>query len=151
MTVEEPAIRLLHVLAADDGSTITHRCRVPAMTIRPVGDDIPPVWATEPVTDTESRSVWVLPAGWHGGWHRNPSRQWVIPISGRWWVETQDGVRTAMGPGDVHLGDDLTAVPDSHSRVGHDSGVIGDEPLVVMILTTDPTAPIHCMDAVPVH
>ena len=135
-----PDITLLHVLTGPDGLTCTHRCTVQGLTMQQVGSDIPPVWATDPVADTRSRAVWVLPPGWRGGWHRNPSRQWVIPISGRWWVETQDGTRTEMGPGDIHLGDDLDARPDAEGRIGHDSGVIGDEPLVVMIVALDGSA-----------
>ncbi|MBM3714424.1 MAG: hypothetical protein FJW64_01595 [Actinobacteria bacterium] len=64
-----------------------------------------------------------------------------MPISGRWWVETQDGVRTEMGPGEAHLGDDTNALPDSTGRIGHDSGVIGDQPLVVMIVRLDEHSP----------
>lgn len=58
----------------------------------------------------------------------------MIPLSGRWFVETQDGARVEMGPGDIHLGDDLGSRPDAEGRVGHDSGVLGDEPLVVMVI-----------------
>ena len=37
--------------------------------------------------------VTVLPVGWIGDWHENPRPQWIIPLSGRWFVELMDGVR----------------------------------------------------------
>jgi hypothetical protein len=137
MTETQMRPQLIHVTVGADGTTITRKSPAPPMTMRPVGPNIPPVWATDPQLNAQSWSIWTLPPGWRGGWHRNPTRQWVMPISGRWWVETQDGVRTEMGPGDVHLGDDLAARPDSAGRVGHDSGVIGDEPLVVLIVALE--------------
>ncbi|MEX0153612.1 hypothetical protein [Microbacterium sp. LMI1-1-1.1] len=141
MAETAPTVELIHVTTGPDGLTVTERLPAPEMTMRPVGQGIPPIWASDPQADVQSWSIWTLPPGWRGGWHRNPSRQWVMPISGRWWVETQDGVRTEMGPGEAHLGDDTNAVPDSTGRVGHDSGVIGDEPLVVMIVQLDDHSP----------
>ena len=143
---DEPSIKLVHVTTGANGLTISHRCRVPEMRMRAVSDDIPPVWATEPRQEVVSQSIWVLPAGWRGGWHRNPSRQWVVPISGRWWVETQDGNRVVMGPGDVHLGDDLQGIEDDRGRKGHDSGVIGEDPLVVMVLPLEGKQARQCVD-----
>jgi hypothetical protein len=35
----------------------------------------------------------VQPVGWVGDWHKNPARQWIVPLSGRWWVEAMDGTR----------------------------------------------------------
>jgi len=47
--------------------------------------------------------VTVLPVGWIGDWHENPRPQWIIPLSGRWFVESMDGVRVEMGPGEIRL------------------------------------------------
>lgn len=129
-----PMVRLRHVTTDETGHTLTHRCRTQALTMQSTIGDSPPLWATEPVRDTVSRAVWVLPPGWRGGWHTNPQRQWVVVLSGCWWVETQDGIRTTMGPGGTHLGDDVGAVADGLGQVGHDSGVVGDEPAVLMMI-----------------
>jgi hypothetical protein len=43
--------------------------------------------------------VTVLPVGWIGDWHENPRPQWIIPLSGRWFVESMDGIRIEIGPG----------------------------------------------------
>lgn len=139
--LEAPVVSLLHVTTDRDGHTVTHRCQTPDLTMQRTIGNSPPVWASEPVDDPVSRAVWVLPPGWRGGWHTNPQRQWVVVLSGTWWVETQDGVRTTMGPGDAHLGDDLHAVADEHGHVGHDSGVVGEEPAVLLMLTVSGESP----------
>ena len=33
-------------------------------------------------------------------WHENPVRQWIVPLSGRWFVETMDHLRVEMKAGD---------------------------------------------------
>jgi hypothetical protein len=36
-------------------------------------------------------------------WHENPLPQWIVPLSGSWFVETMDGHRVEMGPGELSL------------------------------------------------
>ena len=67
-----------------------------------------------------------------GEWHKNPKPQWLLTMTGRWFVETMDGQRVEMGPGEVSFGGDLTAKPDAQGRCGHRSGTVGDELLVLM-------------------
>ena len=50
--------------------------------------------------------VSVQPVGWIGEWHENPKPQWIIPLRGRWWVETMDGTRVEMGPGELSFGEE---------------------------------------------
>ena len=88
----------------------------------------------------------VLPVGWVGDWHPNPKPQWIVPLSGRWWVESMDGQRVEMGPGEVSLGEDLNCRKDEQGRIGHRSGTVGDEPARLMIvqLHVEPVgAPCH--------
>ena len=131
---DAPSVEFIHVTTDTEGHTVTHRRRVPGLSMQRTIGDSPPMWATEPITDPVSRSIWVMPVGWRGGWHTNPQRQFVVPLSGRWWTETQDGVRSVMGPGDLHLGDDIDAVPDTEGRIGHDSGTEGDESVVLLMI-----------------
>ncbi|MGI9024128.1 MAG: hypothetical protein ACR2GP_00810 [Burkholderiaceae bacterium] len=44
--------------------------------------------------------------GWVGEWHENPKPQWIVPMSGRWFVESMDGRRAEMGMGDISFGED---------------------------------------------
>jgi hypothetical protein len=78
--------------------------------------------------------VLVLPVGWVGEWHENPKPQWIIPLSGRWFVETMDGKRVEMGPGEVSFGGDQNTKPDAQGRKGHRSGTVGDQPAVTMLV-----------------
>jgi hypothetical protein len=32
-------------------------------------------------------------------WHENPVKQWIVPLSGSWFVETMDNTYVEMGPG----------------------------------------------------
>lgn len=75
-----------------------------------------------------------LPVGWVGEWHENPKPQWIIPLSGRWFVETMDGHRVEMGPGEVSFGADQHTQPDADGHQGHLSGTVGDRPAMLMIL-----------------
>lgn len=74
----------------------------------------------------------VLPVGWIGEWHENPAPQWILPLSGRWWVEAMDGSRTEMGAGQLSLGEDQHCTADGEGRKGHRSGTLGNEPAVLM-------------------
>ncbi|MDE8345463.1 MAG: cupin domain-containing protein [Acidocella sp.] len=74
----------------------------------------------------------VQPVGWVGSWHENPAPQWIVPLSGAWWVEAMDGTRISFGPGEISLGEDQNCRPDAAGRFGHRSGTIGDQPAVLM-------------------
>ncbi len=88
----------------------------------------------------------VLPVGWVGDWHPNPGPQWIVPLSGRWWVEAMDGQRVELGPGELSFGEDQHCVKDADGRLGHRSGTLGDAPAHLMIvqLHVDPVdTPCH--------
>lgn len=74
----------------------------------------------------------IQPIGWVGDWHENPAPQWIVPLSGRWWVEAMDGTRREFGPGDLSFGEDQNCMQDAEGRKGHRSGTIGDEHAVLM-------------------
>ena len=80
------------------------------------------------------KAVWfkIPPVGWMGEWHPSPSLQWVVPHSGRWFIEMQDGIRVEMGPGNIHWGADI-AEDGVHGPVGHRSGQLGDVPCVQLM------------------
>ena len=79
----------------------------------------------------------VLPAGWAGDWHENPAPQWIVPLSGCWFVETMDGTRVEMGAGEVSFGGDQGCIANANGHKGHRSGTVGDEPAVLMIVQMD--------------
>ena len=66
-------------------------------------------------TSLTPQAVWIaqFPRGWLGDWHENPKPQWVIPLSGRWFIETTDGHRVELGPGEASFGGDQGARANS--------------------------------------
>ena len=138
---DAPAVSITHITTDENGRTVTRQLPISDFTSQRTIETSPLMWATPPIPDPISRSVWVMPIGWEGGWHTNPQKQLVIPLSGRWWVQTQDGARTTLGPGEISLGDDLDAVPDEAGRIGHGSGNAGDEPVVLLMIKISDEGP----------
>lgn len=71
--------------------------------------------------------------GGMGEWHENPKPQWIVPPSGRWFVETMDSNRVEMSAGDISFGADQNTIANDQGRKGHLSGTVGDHPAVLMI------------------
>ena len=86
------------------------------------------------VTSDATVLIATLPVGWIGDWHDNPKPQWIVPLSGCWFVETTDGTRVEMGPGEISFGGDQNAKPDAPDGSGHRSGTVGDAPAVLMVV-----------------
>ena len=96
--------------------------------------DIEPQWNAHLLDDNAHIIFSELPVGWVGDWHENPKPQWIIPLSGTWFVETMDGHRVEMGPGEVSFGGDQHTVADQAGKKGHLSGTVGDQPARLMIV-----------------
>jgi len=72
-----------------------------------------------------------FPAGWEGGWHPAPRRQYFLVLTGQCESETSDGDRRSHGPGSVVLLEDTTGK-------GHRARVVGDgEVLAVVVQLPD--------------
>ena len=124
-------------IASDGRSTIDLRW-LDEFFIRDVSGKATAIWMRQfPGT---VKAVWfnILSVGWIGEWHPSPALQWVVPISGRWFIETQSGVRVEMGPGDIHWGADVVA-GEAHGQVGHRSGQLGDLPCVQLMIQFENT------------
>ncbi|MEZ5788485.1 MAG: hypothetical protein R3D62_18850, partial [Xanthobacteraceae bacterium] len=119
-----------------DERGVTHqtRCELTEFHMESMGGRAAPQWNDHLVTSDATVLLATLPVGWIGDWHSNPKPQWIIPLSGRWFVETMDGVRVEMGPGDISFGADQNAKTDAQGRAGHRSGTVGDVPAVMMIV-----------------
>ena len=75
-----------------------------------------------------------LPADFDGDWHENPRPQWILPIEGGWWVETQDGKRVELREGELSFGGDQNTKADADGNKGHRSGVLDGKPCKMMIV-----------------
>jgi hypothetical protein len=142
---EKPRIAYWHVFVDEHGTSRQTRCHVEGFAMKSM-PGAAPQWQRDLAQASATVNVSVLPVGWVGDWHENPGPQWIIPLSGRWFVETMDGERVEMGPGDISFGEDQGCVPDAKGRKGHLSGTVGGEPAVLMLvqLHVPPTVSQPC-------
>jgi hypothetical protein len=129
-TGPRPEVCYWHLWTDGDGVSHQTRCTLTEFELKGVGGAAPQ-W-----NNTQDRSeativYTVQPVGWIGDWHENPAPQWIVVLSGRWWVEAMDGTRIEQGPGEFSLGEDQGCTP-TDGRHGHRSGTIGDTPAVLM-------------------
>lgn len=126
-----PKLDYWHVWTDANGVSHQTRCSLANFELGGVGDAAAQ-WNDKQAKGEATVVFVVLPVGWIGEWHENPAPQWILPLSGRWWVESMDGTRIEMGSGELSLGEDQNCVQDGEGRKGHRSGTVGDEPAVLM-------------------
>lgn len=136
-----PTIPYWHLCTDNQGVSHLVRCEIEYFDFKGVGE-ASPQWNNRQARGEATVVFTVQPVGWVGDWHENPAPQWIVPISGRWWVEAMDGSRVEMGPGDLSLGEDQQCIADREQRKGHRSGVIGNQPAVLMTVQLH-VAPVH--------
>lgn len=136
-TPEPPKIPYWHLWADDAGVTHQTACALSRFVLEGMGGKATPQWNDHLLAGETSLLLSVLPGGWIGDWHENPKPQWIAVLSGRWFVESMDGTRVEMGPGDLAFGGDQKAMPDAQGRVGHRSGTLGEEPCRLFIVQLD--------------
>lgn len=129
-----PAVPYWHVWTDEDGISRQTRCQIQKFTLKSIAPPASPQWMGEFQQAGGTVIYAVLPVGWVGTWHENPKPQWIIPLSGRWFVETMDGQRVEMGPGELSFGEDQGTKADAEGRQGHLSGTVGDQPCAMMIV-----------------
>jgi hypothetical protein len=112
----------------NDGQTHTTKCYLSKLESKPFSST--PQYVQRLPGDVDSLVYTELPAGWEGNWHINPKRQWVVILSGQYYMETSDGKGVTLKAGDVFLGADQGAKPAATSpeKVGHTSRVVGNAP-----------------------
>lgn len=125
-----PQVAYWHLWTGEDGTTHQTACHLTEFEIARVGAAAPQ-WS-DPQRRSDATVVFtVQPVGWTGDWHENPAPQWIVVLSGRWWIESMDGTRIEQGPGEFSLGEDQGSILTG-GRKGHRSGTVGSEPAVLM-------------------
>jgi hypothetical protein len=125
-----PTIAYWHLWTDESGISHFTEAELTEFEFKGVGG-ADPQWNNKQEKSEATVVFTVQPVGWVGEWHENPSPQWILPISGRWWVEAMDGTRREFGPGDLQLGEDQNC-DTIDGKSGHRSGTIGNEPAVLM-------------------
>ncbi|MGB6603466.1 MAG: hypothetical protein WA747_13600 [Steroidobacteraceae bacterium] len=133
---ESPTVHYWHLWTDAEGVSHQTHCTMTEFELRSIQPSAAPQWLGKNVRGPMSVLTTVLPPAWKGDWHENPKPQWIIPLSGRWFVESMDGTRIEMGCGDISFGADQHCRPIAGRR-GHRSGTVGEAPVVLMLVQFD--------------
>ncbi len=139
MSGSSPSLAYWHLWTDEAGASHQTRCDLADFTLKGVGGAAPQWNKALPHGDAEIVFT-VQPVGWVGEWHENPAPQWIVVLSGAWWIESMDGTRIEQQAGGISLGADQNCRRDAQGRQGHRSGTIGSVPAVLMCvrLTSPP-------------
>ncbi len=140
-----PGVAYWHLWTDDAGVSHQTRCMLGAFEAARVGAAAPQ-WNDRQARSEATVVFTVQPVGWVGDWHENPAPQWIVVLSGRWWIESMDGTRVEQGPGEFSLGEDQGCSLVGGRR-GHRSGTIGTEPAMLMTVqlhVAPVRIPCHC-------
>ena len=130
----KPTLTYWHVYTGADGLSSQRRVTSDDFERQSMGGDAAPQWNLH-IGDSRTHVMFAeLPADWVGEWHENPKPQWIIPLSGGWWVETQDGRRVEMRTGEISFGEDQGTRADERGNRGHRSGSLDGAPCRMMIV-----------------
>ena len=133
-----PTMPYWHVYVDAEGVSRQRLCNLAAFDFKGVGAGVAPQWNDKMAPSQAAVTFTVLPVGWLGEWHENPKPQWIAVLSGRWFVETMDGQRVEMGPGELMMGEDQNT-RERDGKTGHRSGTIGDAPCTMIVTGLDVT------------
>jgi hypothetical protein len=129
----KPQLPYWHLWTDEHGISRQTRCIIAQFDLQSIGGPAQPQWQGRKTKATTTVMMTVLPVGWLGEWHENPKPQWIVPLSGRWFVESMDGQRVEMGAGEISFGADQQT-RERDGRRGHLSGTVGNEPAVLMLV-----------------
>ena len=126
----KPSVPYWHLYTDENGASHLTRCALSDYALESVGS-ADPQWNNAMARGEATVVFTVQPVGWVGEWHENPAPQWIVVLSGRWWIESMDGTRIEQGAGEFSFGEDQGCVA-MEGRRGHRSGTIGDVPCCLM-------------------
>ena len=124
---DRPAFSYWRLFVGADGVSRQQRVEMTDFERKSIAPPAAPQWLAPAEHGVSGLVFTILPVGWTGEWHENPKAQWIVPLSGSWFVESMDGVRVEMGPGEISLGADQGCRAAGDKR-GHRSGAVGEAP-----------------------
>ena len=133
---DPPSVPYWHLWTDADGVSRQRRCAMTEFAMKSMQPPAAPQWQGEPRHGAMTMLLTVQPVGWIGDWHENPKPQWIVPLAGRWFVESMDGTRTEMAAGEWSFGGDQDC-REVDGRKGHRSGTLGDVPAVLLVIQLD--------------
>jgi hypothetical protein len=139
-TDEKPRVTYWHLWTDGQGISRQKQCVMTEFILASMRPPADPQWQGQKLSARTTIMVTVQPIGWVGTWHENPKPQWIIPLSGRWFVESMDGQRVEMGPGEISFGADQNT-RERDGKKGHRSGTVGAAPAVLMVVQFEEPPP----------
>ncbi|MEO8773683.1 MAG: hypothetical protein ABI295_07300 [Xanthomarina sp.] len=131
---ESPTLAYWHVYTDGQGVSKQQRVEITDFQKESMGGDAAEQW-NKHLLDANAHIMFAeMPVGWVGQWHENPKPQWIVPLSGSWYVETMDGMRVEMSVGELSFGGDQNTIKDTQGHEGHISGTVGNQPVKLMII-----------------
>src|SRR5690606_15998856 len=88
---ETPNLSYWHVWTDEGGVSHQTKALLTSFEKESMGNDIQAQWNNHLFSSKTNIIISEQPIGWTGDWHENPKPQWIIPLSGKWYVETMDG------------------------------------------------------------
>jgi len=126
----KPTIPYHHVYTDEDGTSRQRLRHLTDFEEKSMGGNSGTQWNNVLMQGATNVIFSELPADFDGDWHENPQPQWIIPLTGGWWVETMDGERVEMREGALSFGADQ----GTRNEKGHRSGVLDGKPCRMMIV-----------------
>ena len=126
----KPSVPYWHLYVDPQGTSRQSHCALTHYELKAVGT-ADPQWNDQLQRGEATVVFTVQPIGWVGEWHENPAPQWIVVLSGRWFIESMDGARIEQGPGEFSFGEDQGCT-EHEGRKGHRSGTLGNEPCRLM-------------------
>ena len=134
MSADAPVLTYWHVWTDQDGVSRQSQATLEAYEKSSISEGAAPQFNNWLMQSAAQILFTMHTVGWVGEWHENPEPQRKVPLRERWFVETMDGQRVEMGPGEVSFGADQNTVANEHGHRGHRSGTVGDEPCYLMVV-----------------
>lgn len=135
----KPTISYWHVWTDHNGVSHQSRCQIEDFIQKGIAPDTSPQWLSRLKQSGATITFTALPVEWVGNWYENPRPQWIITLSGCWFVKTMDGHQVEMGAGEISFGEDQGTKADAQGRKGHLSGTVGDVPAVLILVQFEQT------------
>ena len=130
MSKQSPTFSYWHVYTDENGVSRQEKRTLTNFKEKSMGGNSGSQWNNELMKAASNIIFSELPADFNGDWHENPQPQWIVPLTGGWWVETMDGQRTEMRVGEFSFGADQ----NTNGEKGHRSGVLDNKPCRMMII-----------------
>jgi hypothetical protein len=130
---EQPEdFRYYQIYASENGTTHFTLCRMHGFDLKAYSSK--PQFTRSDFGGEVSKLVFTeLAVGLEQELHTCPQVQFVVTLSGSWYVKTSDGTKHVFKPGDVLFQDNTKDSPAS-DQPQHYSGVVGDKPCQQMIV-----------------